>query len=397
MSGPGGAAQRTAVHFGAGNIGRGFVGLILHRAGYQVVFADVAGELIDALKVTPSYLVKEVGLESSEEVVDNYRAVNSRTDEAQVVAEISAADIVTTAVGPTILRFVAPVIVAGLRGRADGLPPLIVMACENAINATDVLLEFVRALVPDDDEWAGLSRKAIFANTAVDRIVPGQAPGQGLDVTVESYFEWAIERPPFGGNEPTIPDATWVDDLAPYIERKLFTVNTGHASTAYHGFVRGISKLSDALADDVVRAKVEGVLAETKRLLVDKHEFAPEAQQAYVDKILGRFANPYLPDTVERVGRQPLRKMSRTERLIGPAAELAALGEHPTFLLATVEAAMSFDVPEDPESVELKNILATMTPAEATSRITGLQPGDLLFDDVVAIVEKKVSAAASTG
>ena len=71
------------------------------------------------------------------------------------------------------------------------------------------------------------------------------------------------------------------------------------------------------------------MLAETKRLLVDKHEFAPEAQQAYVDKILGRFANPYLPDTVERVGRQPLRKMSRTERLIGPAAELAALGRTP--------------------------------------------------------------------
>ena len=56
---------RAAVHFGAGNIGRGFVGLILHRAGYEVVFADVADELIDALKRTPSYLVKEVGLDSS--------------------------------------------------------------------------------------------------------------------------------------------------------------------------------------------------------------------------------------------------------------------------------------------------------------------------------------------
>ena len=58
---------------------------------------------------------------------------------------------------------------------------------------------------------------------------------------------------------------------------------------------------------------------------------------------------------------------------------------------------MSFDVPEDPESVELKKILATMTPAEATTRITGLQPGELLFDDVVAIVERKVGAAATAG
>jgi mannitol-1-phosphate/altronate dehydrogenase len=61
----------VAVHFGAGNIGRGFVGLILHRAGYQVVFADVVDELIDALNSTPSYLVKKVGLDvcGSEKVV----------------------------------------------------------------------------------------------------------------------------------------------------------------------------------------------------------------------------------------------------------------------------------------------------------------------------------------
>ncbi len=384
----------TAVHFGAGNIGRGFVGLILHRAGYEVVFADVADALIDALKVTPSYLVKEVGLESSEEVVDNYRAINSRSEEPKVIEEIAKADIVTTAVGPTILKFVAPVIVAGLRARGDNPLPLVVMACENAINATDVLAEHVKTAA--GDEWDALSRKAIFANTAVDRIVPAQAADAGLDVTVETYFEWAIERPPFGGNEPTIPDATWVDDLAPYIERKLFTVNTGHASTAYHGFVRGIHKLSDALADDEVRAKVQGVLAETKQLLVDKHEFAPEAQQAYVDKILQRFANPYLPDTVDRVGRQPLRKLSRTERLIGPAAQLAERGHRPEFLLATVDAALSFDVPEDPESVELKGLLATLSPAEATTRITGLNPGEPLYDDVLGIVERKVGAAVSS-
>ncbi len=379
----------TAVHFGAGNIGRGFVGLILHRAGYEVVFADVAAPLITALQETPSYLVKEVGLESREERVDNYRAINSGTHEADVAGEISRADIVTTAVGPTILKFVAPVIVQGLRQRAEGAAPLAVMACENAINATQVLVEHMRAQVPDD-EWQTLAARAVFANTAVDRIVPGQAGDQGLDVTVETYFEWAVERGPFGGREPSIPDATWVDDLAPYIERKLFTVNTGHAATAYHGFARGISKLSDALADPQVRDAVQGVLAETKRLLVDKHEFSPAAQQAYLEKILTRFENPYLPDTVERVGRQPLRKLSRKERLIGPAAELAALGERPTYLLSTVDAALSFDVPEDPESVELQRLLHTLSAEEATSRITGLEPGDALYADVRDVLAGKV-------
>jgi mannitol-1-phosphate 5-dehydrogenase len=382
----------VAVHFGAGNIGRGFVGLILHRAGYQVVFADVVDELIDALNSTPSYLVKEVGLDSAEERVGNYRAINSRSDEPAVIAEIASADIVTTAVGPTVLKFVAPVIAEGLRKRPAGSAPLAVMACENAINATDTLQEHIRAAVPAA-EWPAVAARAVFANTAVDRIVPAQAPDAGLDVTVETYFEWAIERPPFDGNEPSIPDATWVDDLAPYIERKLFTVNTGHAATAYHGFARGIGKLSDALADDVVRAAVEGVLAETKQLLVAKHDFAAEAQQAYVDKILQRFANPYLPDTVDRVGRQPLRKLSRSERLIGPAAELAGRGIRPQHLLATVEAALSFDVPDDPESVELQQLLRTLTAEEATERICGLKPADPLYADVVAVLARRVGGA----
>jgi mannitol-1-phosphate 5-dehydrogenase len=385
--------NRTAIHFGAGNIGRGFVGLILHRAGYEVVFADVVDELIDGLKRTPSYRVKEVGLESREEVVDNYRAVNSRRDEPAVVDEIASADIVTTAVGPTVLKFIAPVIAAGLRKRPGGAAPVAVMACENAVNATDVLAGHIREQVPDA-EWPAVTARTVFANTAVDRIVPAQSGQDGLDVTVETYFEWAIERPPFGGQEPSIPDATWVDNLAPYIERKLFTVNTGHATTAYHGFARGISKLSDALADDAVRAAVEGVLAETKQLLVAKHGFPAEAQQAYVDKILQRFANPYLPDTVDRVGRQPLRKLSRSERLIGPAAELAERGIRPQYLLATVDAALSFDVPQDPESVELQHLLKTLPAAEATERITGLTPADPLYADVLAVVARRVGAGS---
>jgi mannitol-1-phosphate 5-dehydrogenase len=382
----------TAVHFGAGNIGRGFVGLILHRAGYEVVFADVADALIDALASTPTYVVKAVGADPHDETVDGYRALNSRTHEADVIAEIAAADIVTTAVGPTVLRFVAPVIAAGLRARTTDTP-LTVMACENAINATDVLVGEIRKNAAED--WETLAGKAVFANTAVDRIVPAQAADAGLDVTVETYFEWAIEKQPFAGLPdgvaPVIPDATWVEDLAPYIERKLFTVNTGHASTAYHGYVKGIDKLSDALADPEVRASVEGVLAETKALLVAKHDFPPEVQQAYLEKILTRFENPFLPDTVDRVGRQPLRKMSRHERLIGPAAELAERGIQPEFLLKTVAAALRFDVPADPEAVELGEILATHTPDEAATRITGLEPGHPLYDDVVDLVAERVT------
>ncbi|TKV56337.1 mannitol-1-phosphate 5-dehydrogenase [Nakamurella flava] len=385
------AGDKVAVHFGGGNIGRGFVGLILHRAGYRLVFADVADVLIDALNAADSYQVREVGQDSRTETVDGFTGINSRTDEAAVIEAIAGADVVTTAVGPTVLKFVAPVIAAGLRKRDPAAAPLVVMACENAINATDVLKNHIR---DGADDFDVLNGRAVFANTAVDRIVPGQ-PHDGLDVTVETYFEWAIERGPFNGDEPQIPDATFVDDLAPYIERKLFTVNTGHAATAYFGFVRGITKLSDALDDPEVRTNVQGVLAETKALLVAKHEFTAQAQQAYIDKIITRFENPYLPDTVDRVGRQPLRKLSRHERLIGPAAELAERGIHPPeFLLRAVEAALRFDVPADPESVQLQKALRTRTPDELVREITGLQPDHPLYDDVLSVFGRRVAAVS---
>ncbi|HYI34286.1 MAG TPA: mannitol-1-phosphate 5-dehydrogenase [Glaciibacter sp.] len=374
-----------AIHFGAGNIGRGFVGLLLHDAGYEVVFADVNASLIDQLNSASSYEVHEVGESSTTRVVDNFRALNSAAQEQELIDEIATADVVTTAVGPNILRFVAPVIAAGLARRDAALPPLAVMACENAINATDQLAEHVREQLGADGGF-DISKRAVFANTAVDRIVPGQAADAGVDVTVETFYEWVIERRAFPGSPPEIPGATFVDDLEPYIERKLFTVNTGHATVAYFGFAAGISKISDAIANPDVAEAARRVLEETSELLVRKHGLDAAEQRAYREKILTRFSNPALPDTVERVGRQPLRKLSRHERFIGPAAELAEFGTRPVALLEAIGAVLRFDVPEDDQSVELQRLLK-QTPPEAVVRdVCGLGPEHPLFADVVRVV-----------
>lgn len=380
-----------AVHFGAGNIGRGFVGLLLHEAGYEVVFADVNAELIDALAASDAYTVHEVGAGARDSIVDGFRAVNSQSDAATLLRELETADLATTAVGPTILRFIAPHLVVALQNRDADAPPLVIMACENAINATDLLRDEMAAL-SSPEEWPSLAAKAVFANTAVDRIVPGQAPDAGLDVTVETFFEWAIESPPFGDAPPDIPGAHFVDDLAPYIERKLFTVNTGHAATAYFGFVAGHSRISDALADPAVAEAVERVLGETSALIVAKHDFTVEEQARYRATILERFRNPELPDTVERVGRQPLRKLGRHERFIGPAAELSELGRPVDGLLAAVGAALRFDVPADPESVELVERLRTEDAAGFVHDVTGIDARHPLEPGLVDVV-----AAAKAG
>lgn len=380
-----------AVHFGAGNIGRGFVGLILHNAGYELVFADVNAQLIDALAAAPEYTVHEVGAGSREQRVRGFRALNSATQAEELTSEIATAEIVTTAVGPTILRFIAPHIIAALRQRDPQREPLQVMACENAINATDILQDAVIALA-DEGEWAELSGRAVFANTAVDRIVPGQSADAGLDVVVESFFEWVIERGPFGDAAPVIPDATFVDDLAPYIERKLFTVNTGHAATAYLGFAAGHETIAAALADPAVADAVGAALEETSTLLVQKHGLDPDAQRAYREKILLRFTNPYLEDTVQRVGRQPLRKLSRHERFIGPAAELAERGLAVAGLLNAVVAALDFDDAGDEQSVQMLGLLAEASAPAFVSEVMGLDAGHPLFDALELIVAERQQA-----
>ena len=327
----------------------------------------------------------EVGENPRTHEVRGFSALNSATEAEALTAAIASADIVTTAVGAHILKFVAPAIAAGVAARPADAPRLAVMACENAINGTDILAGEVRKAYTGDD----LDARVIFANTAVDRIVPNQDPNAGLDVTVENFYEWAIETPPFGEVHPEIPGVTWVPDLEPYIERKLFTVNTGHATSAWFGYAAGIEKISDALADPGVAAKVAAVLVETASLIVAKHGVSAETQAAYVEKILKRFANPYLPDTTLRVGRAPLRKLSRNERFVSPASQLAERGMGRAALVEAMGAGLRFDAADDPEAVELQLLLGTASAAEVVEKVTGLRPDHPLYADVLAVVEAR--------
>ena len=373
-------ATKSAVQFGAGSIGRGFVAQILHASGYDVIFADVDDEIIAKLQSTPSYHVREVGEEPRTSIVDGYRAINSRTHEDEVVAAIANADIVTTAVGEHILQFIAPAIALGLRARSDKRNNLTVIACE--AGGTDILAAEVRKHAP--------AHNAVFANCAIDRIVPQQEGG--LDVTIESYFEWAVERAPFKGNLPEIVGVTWVDDLAPHIERTLFTVKAAEAAAAYRGHDRGRVSIREALATAELQAEIRAMLAETMALLVAKQAFDPHEQRAFIEKTIARISNPQLPNTCERVGRNPMRKLSRNERFIGPAAQLAELGLPTRNLLGAFGAALRFDVRSDEESIDLQELLNSgLSADELAARITGLSISDPLYPDVVEVIEARLN------
>lgn len=364
----------------------------LHKSGYEVVFVDVMDKVIEQLQANKSYKVIQVGAEGeTTSEITNYRAINSKTHEADVIKEITTADVVTCSVGPNILKFIAPVIAKGVDARPNDATPIAVIACENAIGATDTLAEHIKhEKNTPQDRLEDHHERARYANSAIDRIVPAQDPDAGLDVKLEQFYEWVVDATPFKDHEtPAIDGIKWVDNLIPYIERKLFTVNTGHAAAAYHGYNRQKSTVYDALKDPEIMDEVRRALAETSTLIVDKHGISEKEQKEYVEKIIKRISNPHLEDANERVGRAPLRKLSRKERFIGPASELAEQGQECSALLDAAEMAFRFqNVPDDEESAELAKIMKEKSAKEVVQQVCGLEPDHPLFDRVVEKVEK---------
>lgn len=384
------AFDKKAVHFGGGNIGRGFVAEFLHISGYEVVFIDVVDDIINSLQGAPSYTVTEIG-EDGERVftIDHYRAINSKYEMDKVINEIATADVVTCAVGPNILKFVAEPVAKAIEARTlDN--PLAVIACENAINATTTWRGFIEQKL-SQETISSIDKKARFANSAIDRIVPQQDPNAGLNVKIEKFFEWCVEQKPFenGGKKPDIKGVHYVDDLEPYIERKLFTVNTSHATAAYYGYNRKIPYIHEVLQNKELHDIVRSAVKETAKLIVDKHGIGAQEQNDYVDSIIKRISNPTLKDNVERVGRAPLRKLSRKERFVGPAAQLAERGEKVDALLGGIEMAYRFqNVEGDPESKELADELKSKSAKDVVKKVNGLEESHPLFAQIVPIVEK---------
>ncbi|WP_020615197.1 mannitol-1-phosphate 5-dehydrogenase [Paenibacillus daejeonensis] len=358
-----------AVHFGAGNIGRGFIGLILGAANYEVCFVDVNRELVEHLQARGSYKVALASDEGETVVVGGVSAIDGADLEA-VSAAVSEADLVTTAVGPAILRHIAPGIARGISRRmAAGTEKLQVIACENAIGASEQLKSHVYPLLSEEEQTKADDQIA-FPNAAVDRIVPIQSHADPLFVRVEPFYEWVVERSPLGVSE--IPGVHYVDELTPYIERKLFTVNTGHCTAAYHGYRLGAKTIQEALELPEVLAEVEGTLAETGELLCKKHGFDRSAHQDYIHTIIGRFRNPHLSDDVARVGRSPLRKLSPEDRLVRPARQADEL-ELPTGHLTTaMGAAMVFKADGDEDAEALQEMIREQGAAKALTHVTGL-------------------------
>ena len=363
--------MKRAIQFGAGNIGRGFIGALLSKSGYHVVFADVNEEIISKINEDKCYTIHIMDVECKDEKVENISGVISTSDE--ILEEIRTSDIITTAVGPVVLPRIASTIANGIKLRKiTGVTSYLnIIACENAIKASSQLEEEVKKYL-NEEEIAYLNEYVGFPNCSVDRIVPPVKSENILDVVVENFYEWNVEEKAFKGEIPKIYGMNLADNLMAYIERKLFTLNTGHAITAYFGYLKGYNTVDESIKDEVIHDLVKKAMIESGQGLIAKYNFDKEEHFKYVDKIIGRFKNPYLKDDVARVGREPLRKLNENDRLIKPLMTAKSFNLDIDNLLLGVGAALNYNNEEDSQSVELQSLISEKGVKESLAHVANL-------------------------
>ena len=375
-----------AVHFGAGNIGRGFIGEILFENGFHIDFVDVNERIIDALQEKKAYEI-EIAEEGQRHVaVSNVDGINNGKNPDAVVEAIKNTDIITTAIGPNILPFIAELIAKGIEARMDAqiTSPIDVLACENMIGGSQFLYEEVKKHLSEKglayaEDYVG------FPNAAVDRIVPAQTHDDPLFVVVEPFNEWVVETSRMKNKDLKLEGVHYEDDLEPFIERKLFSVNSGHATSAYTGAFYGAKTILEALKDQQVKEQVEAVLGEVRSLLIAKWGFEEQELVDYHNIIISRFENPFIVDDVTRVARTPIRKLGYDERFIRPIRELNDRGLSYDNLLRTVAYVFKYNDPTDEDSVQLQELLASKSLEAVVVEVTGLKDKELVAQIVASI------------
>ena len=377
--------MKQAIMIGAGNIGRGFIGALLEKSGYHVTFADVAENLISAINERKSYTVHIQDKVQDQWTVTNISGISSAGPEL-VAAIAGDCELITTAVGLRILPIVAKPIAAGIRARkeAGSTKILNVVACENAIRGTSQLREAVYTNLSKEEQTYAKAYVG-FADCAVDRIVPKASFENPLDVAVEQYTEWDVEKAGWKGELPDIQGLGWVDNLDAYLERKLFTLNSGHAICAYLGTLKGHKTIVESIADPAISHLVHQAMWESGEGLIRKFGFDPDAHHAYIERIFARFQNPFLADETARVAREPIRKLAPTDRLIKPLTTAYGYGLPVDHLIFGAAAALRFDLPEDEQSAEMMKKIETEGAEKALANYTGLTPDHPLFGRILDV------------
>ena len=382
--------MKEAVIFGAGNIGRGFIGQLYSESGYRVSFVDIDQLLLDTLNQRGQYTIRLVTNAQTEEVnVGPARGVHAgKADEIAALLGQPETQIGATAVGAGALKFVAPTLAKGIERRAAAgvTEPFNLIVCENLKGAAAILRDMVKQALPAE-RHEYLAKHIGFVDTVIARMVPAPTPEMraqdpGL-IVVEPYKELPVDQNGFVGEPPSIVGMFPYAPFSFFTERKLYIHNAGHAVLAYLGHLAGYEYGYDALDDEDLYFQVRGAMEESALALVRKYRPPHGALLANIDDLLHRFRNRVLGDTISRLGRDPIRKLARTDRLLGAALNAVAEGVTPVHLVTGIAAGLRFNDPTDPVAADLQSRLHGYGIAKVLGEVCELSPGEPVFGMVV--------------
>ena len=374
---------RTAVQFGAGNIGRGFMGQLFFEAGYNIVFVDSVGELVDGLNAAGEYPLRVLDAERGAEqnlLIRGIQAIHI-SDHQAVHEAVAGADVIATAVGVKYLTDIAPAIASGLRLRAQcSGGPIDIYLCENLLGAADQLRTAVRECLPEPSVRQWVDENAGFVGTSVARMVPvlpaEVRAAEPLLVVADGHHKLPYDGSARRAPQPPIEGMYPVPDFASEGERKLFVYNMAHAALAYLGAPLGYTWVHETFADNQAMTIFNGALDEACAGLQRSRPGAfteTDLDETKADIRL-RFANGMLKDTIDRVGRDPIRKLGRNDRLIGCALMCLEVDVVPENIAVICAAALGYHQTGDPEAERLVRLVDERGPAGALCEITGFEP-----------------------
>ena len=315
--------DRKIVIFGAGKIGRSFIGQLFGCGGYKVVFADIDPATITNINRKGSYRVIIKAEKDQEIIVPNVQAISALNKE-EVAEAVSTAGILAVSVGKNALEKVIPVIAAGLEMRYGICRdcPLDIIIAENMREAATYMKEQLTKALPSEYPF---ERLVGLIETSIGKMVPIM-PAQELEkdplvVFAEPYNTLILDEKGFKSPIPNVRGLAPKENIQAWVDRKAFIHNLGHATAAYYGFYRHPEAvyMYEILDDPDVQQFTKDVMSQSADMLIKVYpdEFTIADLEDHIDDLISRFRNKALKDTIFRVGHDLPRKLSTDDRFMG--------------------------------------------------------------------------------
>lgn len=315
--------SQSIMIFGAGKIGRSFIGQLFSLSNYEVIFVDIDPVLIATMNEKKSYRVVIRSEQEKEIIVHNVRAISS-FDVNAVADELSRVSIMAVCVGKNVLEKIVPTIAKGLMLRYEKNPslPIDIIIAENMRSAGAFLREKLAEYLPSTypiNELLGTVEASI--GKMVPMMPQSEVEKDPLLVYAEEYNSLILDKKGFKGAIPFVEGISPKENIKAWVDRKAFIHNLGHATVAYYGaFKHPKAKyIYEVLEDSHVFNFVREVMLQSAEILhvVYPTDFSFEELENHIDDLLVRFQNRALQDTIFRVGKDLPRKLSVDDRFVG--------------------------------------------------------------------------------